>query len=73
MVDAATAEKLTALRSRLADEPLSLGVLLAEAGLIDDARVELARAADTPESSELARRLIDSLDQGTPITTKPAQ
>jgi hypothetical protein len=73
VVDAATAEKFMALRTRLSDEPLSLGVLLAEAGLISDARVELERAADVPESSELARRLIDSLDQGTPITTKPAQ
>jgi hypothetical protein len=73
VVDAATAEKLAALRARLSDEPLSLGVLLAEAGLIADARVALARAADMPESSALAQRLIDSLNQGTPITTKPAQ
>jgi hypothetical protein len=53
---------------------LTLGVLLAEEGLIVDARMQFARAAAThPEVADLARRLDASLAQGTPITTKPAQ
>jgi hypothetical protein len=73
IVDIATAARIAEMQKRLADEPLALGVLLAEHGLIVEARIQLARAAQNPETAEIARRLYSSLDQGTPITTKPAQ
>ena len=74
VVDAATAERIAEIRRRLdLHEPLELGVLLAENGLIAEARIELARARQLPGIADIAQRLIDSLDQGTPITTKPAQ
>lgn len=74
IVDAATAARITEMQTRLANEPLTLGILLAENGLIVDARMQLAKsAAENPETAEIARRLYASLDQGAPITTKPAQ
>jgi len=73
IVDAATADRIAEMQTRLANEPLTLGVLLAESGLIDEARVQLSRASRLPESRAVAARLLESLDQGTPITTKPAQ
>ena len=74
IVDEATAARIAELQTRLANEPLTLGVVLAEEGLIVDARIQLARAAaEHPEIADIARRLSASLDQGTPITTKPAQ
>lgn len=73
IVDSATAARISEMQQRLANEPLALGVLLAESGLIVDARIQFERAAQNPETAEIARRLRSSLDQGTPITTKPAQ
>lgn len=74
IVDETTASRIAELQTRLANEPLTLGVLLAEEGLIVDARIQLSRAAEQhPEIADVARRLWSSLDQGTPITTKPAQ
>lgn len=74
VIDQATADRIVNLQARLdASHPLPLGILLAELGLIEDARVQLARAAQVPATADIARRLLDSLDQGTPMTTKPAQ
>ena len=63
IVDAATLARVEEQAVRLADNPLALGVLFVEAGLIADARVELARAAEMPGSADAARRLLLSLDQ----------
>lgn len=63
IVDAATLTRVDEQAARLAGNPLALGVLFAEAGLIADARAELARAAEMPESADAARRLLRSLDQ----------
>lgn len=73
VVDATTVDEVDELKRRLANQPLALGVLLAERGLIVDARTALMRAQFTPETADAARRLFESLDQGTPMTTKPAQ
>ena len=74
IVDGATAARISEMQERLANEPLALGVLLAENGLIVDARIQFERAArNNLETAAIARRLYNSLDQGTPITTKPAQ
>ena len=73
IVDERTAARAAWLQERLVADPLSLGILLADEGLIADARRQLQRAADAPETANVARRLIASLPQGTPITTKPAQ
>jgi len=73
IVDERTAARATWLQERLAADPLSLGILLAEEGLIADAHRQLMRAADVPETADVARRLIASLPQGPPATTKPAQ
>lgn len=73
IVDGATAARISEIQERLANEPLALGVILAENGLIVDARMQFERAAQNPETAAIARRLYSSLDQGTPITTKPAQ
>lgn len=59
--------------ARLKDEPLALGILLAEYGFIDDGRAALQRAAGDRRTADDARRLLESLDQGTPMATKPAQ
>lgn len=61
VLDAAVAARIEEQASRLANEPLALGVLYAEAGLIADAREELTRAAATPATAEAARRLLLSL------------
>jgi hypothetical protein len=63
VVDAATLARVEEQAARLADNPLALGVLYAEAGLIADARAELLRAAEIPASADAARRLLRSLDQ----------
>lgn len=73
IVDAATADAVTQMQARLANDPLQLGILLAERGLLLDARQQLMRAGNRAETATVARRLIDSIDQGTPTTTKPAQ
>jgi hypothetical protein len=63
VIDAATLARVEEQAARLADNPLALGVLYAEAGLIADARAELLRAAEIPASADAARRLLRSLDQ----------
>jgi hypothetical protein len=73
VIDAAMLARVENMQARLSGEPLALGILLAEAGLIADARVELTRAAQSADSAAVAQRLLAALDQGTPITTKPAQ
>ena len=62
VLDAAVAARIEEQASRLANEPLALGVLYAEAGLLADARAELTRAAETPATAEAARRLLLSLN-----------
>jgi hypothetical protein len=49
------------VQARLAHEPLALGILLAEAGLVSEARVDLTRAVKVPGTSATARRLLESL------------
>jgi hypothetical protein len=73
VIDAAALTRVENMQARLSNEPLALGILFAEAGLVADARVELARAAQSADSAAVAQRLLAALDQGTPITTKPAQ
>ena len=75
IVDAQTAEAVRGQRERLSDLPLALGVLMADAGLLTDARAELQRAMDVPATAEAAKKLLETIapDQGTPTTTKPAQ
>jgi hypothetical protein len=73
ILEGGTAGSLDEIRLRLSGEPLALGVILAEAGVLTEARRELERAAAVPATADVARRLLDSLPQGTPITTKPAQ
>jgi uncharacterized protein YyaL (SSP411 family) len=75
IVDAKTAEAVAERRTRLAHVSLALGVLLADSGLMIDARAELIRATEIPATAEAARKLLESIgrDQGTPTTTKPAQ
>ena len=61
-------------RRRLAGNPLSLGILQARHGLVDDAAASFSRAEALPATRELARRLRLSLPgQGAPATTNPAQ
>ena len=62
IVDADTSAAIEAMQSRIAGEPLALGVLLAEAGLVSEARVELARASKMPRTADSAKRLLESLD-----------
>lgn len=53
---------ITAARTRLADEPLALGIALAEAGLYRDAEIALNRAAGDPRyDAAQVRRLIAAL------------
>jgi hypothetical protein len=73
IANAATASDATAAMQRLHDEPLALGIILSQDGFIDDGRAALERAAADPSTADAARRLLASLDQGMPITTKPAQ
>jgi len=73
VVDASMVDEVHDLRRRLDRQPLALGILLAERGLIADARAALMRARSIPETADAAGRLLGSLDQGTPTTTKPAQ
>jgi hypothetical protein len=63
VVDAATLARVEEQATRLADNPLALGVLFAEAGLIADARTELQRATEVPASADAARRMLRALDQ----------
>ena len=63
VLDQAAAERIAATATRLSREPLALGILLAEAGLISEARVDLTRAVKTPETAAAARRLLESLDK----------
>jgi hypothetical protein len=61
VVDSATAELMAGQRARLANEPLALGILSANAGLIDDAAAALRRAAEQPATAERAKALLASL------------
>jgi hypothetical protein len=61
VLDAAAAGRVEALQARLTQEPLALGILLAEAGLVSEARVDLTRAVKVPSTSAAARRLLESL------------
>jgi hypothetical protein len=61
VVDAQAAAKIAEWRSRLADQPIALGILLANAGLIDDAAREFDRAAAQPSQADLAAKLRASL------------
>ncbi|MBM3819966.1 MAG: hypothetical protein FJW14_13250 [Acidimicrobiia bacterium] len=70
----ATAATAAEQQSRLADEPLALGILLAGEGLVADAVAALQRAAARPATAREAVALLDSLRaQGAPMTTNPAQ
>ncbi|MEO7156288.1 MAG: hypothetical protein ABI039_01925 [Vicinamibacterales bacterium] len=61
VLDAAAAARIEGAESRLAGEPLALGILLAEAGLISEARVDLTRATKVAGTAAAARRLLESL------------
>jgi anti-sigma factor RsiW len=61
VIDAATAAKIAELRTRLSDQPLALGILLAKAGLIDEAARELDRASAQPALADTAAALRSSL------------
>ena len=61
VLDEVTAALVTVQRGRLTEESLALGILLARAGLIDDARVELTRAQETPATAAAATMMIQSL------------
>jgi hypothetical protein len=61
VLDAASAEKIAALRARLTDQPIALGILLAKSGLLDDAAREFDRAAAQPSQAALAAQLHASL------------
>jgi hypothetical protein len=63
VVDPPTASLIADLRSRLADQPLALGILLAKAGLVDQAAKEFTRAAADPSLAEIAAKLRESLKQ----------
>ena len=80
----ADAARADGLRARLAADPLSLGILQAHLGLVDDASASLARAGRTAATRDQAERLRQSLPdsrrtvvltgtQGAPTTTNPAQ
>jgi hypothetical protein len=64
VIDGRTHDELQAARREAADDPLLLGILHARAGLVDDARRELARS-DDPLAARLLRQL--------PMTTNGAQ
>lgn len=61
VLDAAAVARVEAMQARLIREPLPLGILLAEAGLVSEARVDLTRAVKVPATSAAARRLLESL------------
>jgi hypothetical protein len=61
VLDAASAARIADLRARLSDRPIALGVLLARAGLLDDAAREFDRASREPAQADLARKLRASL------------
>jgi hypothetical protein len=63
VLEAAAVARVEQQAARLADQPLALGILFADAGLMAEARTQLARAAKIPASAEAARRLLNSLDQ----------
>lgn len=67
VLDAVTLARVEELEQRLAEQPLMLGILLAESGLFADARAAFTRAAaSTPGTAEAAQRLLDSLDSLAP-------
>lgn len=61
VVDAATAALMADQQTRLADQPLARGVLLAKAGLFADATRELNRALAQPDTAARAKTLLGSL------------
>jgi hypothetical protein len=77
VLDAGRAEALAA--ARMGGSHLAAAVVLADAGLADDARKELAALRDANPGSGLAQQLYESLEQPAPLqlpsptTTKPAQ
>lgn len=68
------ADRVAAVRQRYAASPLALGILLAHAGLVEDAGRYLRELAAANPSSPEAKELFANIDQEpSPITTKPAQ
>jgi anti-sigma factor RsiW len=61
VLDAAAAAVALEQQSRLAGEPLALGILLARAGLVDNAARAFERAATQPGDRDLARALLSDL------------
>ncbi|MEO8677530.1 MAG: zf-HC2 domain-containing protein [Vicinamibacterales bacterium] len=61
VLDAGRAAMVSEQRARLANEPLALGILLAEAGLLNEARVELEKAQTAPSTAGAAKILMQSL------------
>jgi hypothetical protein len=61
VVDEPTATSAGDQIARLADRPLALAILLAQAGLIEDARVQLRRATGDPLTATTARALLAQL------------
>jgi hypothetical protein len=61
VLDSRAADRLSRARATAADDPLVLGILFAEAGLLKDARRELA-AVRRPDEVDLARQLMNRLN-----------
>lgn len=61
ILDEAAAKTLNEQQTRLKDQPLVLGVLLARAGLVSDASRELTRAAQQNDTADRAKALLASL------------
>lgn len=61
IVDAPTAAEVAGQQSRLAGQPLALGILLARAGLVPEAVREIERAASGPDASPQARRILSTI------------
>jgi len=57
IVDEPTAASIADLRERLASRPLDLAILLARAGLVADAAIELRRAESDPATAAAAKAL----------------
>ena len=71
---AGEAARMDDVRRRLVTDPLSLAILQARVGLINEAAASLGRAEAQPLTREAAQALRRSLPgQGAPTTTNPAQ
>ncbi len=64
VVTAAVAEETARQRRRLAGDPLTLGILLAQSGLVSEADAVLATAATSPEHRSTVTRLRGTLPSG---------